>query len=143
MCSAGTQARFSSNWNDALVGSKRAHRTSEITKVTSEVISAALRQLRSTASLGPLTTRQNNAPTSGRNVTRERIGQLDIGPLPHHHDEVRHEGCDAQQHHERILIEETALEAAEHAGDVKRTGRDIVRAEPVDNRAVTLLPEQT
>jgi hypothetical protein len=30
--------------------------------------------------LGPFTTRQNNAPTSGRNVTSERIGQLDIAP---------------------------------------------------------------
>src|ERR1700726_2420067 len=132
MCSAGTQARFSSNWNDALVGSKRAHRTSEITKTTSEVISAALRQLRSTASLGPLTTRQNNAPTSGRNVTRERIGQPDIGPLPHHHDEVRHEGRNAQQHHERLLIEETALEAAEHARHVLRTGGNVVGAEAID-----------
>ena len=80
MSSAGTQASFSSNWKPALVGSKWIHSSSEIRKVTSEVISAALRQLRSTASLGPLTTRQNSAPTSGRKVTRERIGQLDIVP---------------------------------------------------------------
>ena len=37
--------------------------------------SAMLRQLRSTASFGPLTIRQKNAPTSGRKVTRERSGQ--------------------------------------------------------------------
>src|SRR5882757_7960479 len=143
MLSAGIQSSFSSNWKPALVTSKRAHSSSEIRNVTTDVTSAALLQLRSTASLGPLTTRQNNAPTSGRNVTRERIGQLDIGPLPHHHDEVRHEGRNAQQHHERILIEETALEAAEHTRDIQRAGRDIVRAESVDDRAVALLPEQT
>src|SRR5471030_3350049 len=115
----GIQASFSSNWKPGLVPSNRAHSISEIRKVTMEVIIAALRQLRSTASFGPLTTRQNNAPTSGRNVTRERIGQLDIGPLPHHHDEVRHERRDAQKHHERVLIEEAALEADEHAGHVQ------------------------
>src|SRR5262245_16240749 len=81
MLSAGPQSSLASNWKPALVGSKRAHRSSEITKVTTDVSSAALRQLRSTASLGPLTTRQNSAPTRGRNVTSERIGQLDIAYL--------------------------------------------------------------
>ena len=42
--------------------------------------SAALLQLRSTASFGPFTTRQNSTPTNGRNVTTDRIGQLAIGP---------------------------------------------------------------
>src|SRR5262249_34241643 len=83
MLSAGTQSAFSSNWKPALVGSKRAHNRIEIRNVTTEVTSAALRQLRSTASLGPLTTRQNNAPTSGRKVTTERIGQLAMAqPAP-------------------------------------------------------------
>src|SRR5215471_15308514 len=81
MLSAGTQSSFSSNWKPALVGSKRAHKSSEITKVTTDVTSAALLQLRSTASFGPLTTMQNSAPTSGRKVTSERIGQLDIAYL--------------------------------------------------------------
>src|SRR5260370_18545640 len=79
MVGAGPQAGFSPNWKPALVTAKRAHSSSEIRKVTTEVSSAALLQLRSTASFGPLTTRQNSAPTSGRNVTSERMGQLDIG----------------------------------------------------------------
>src|SRR5215813_406564 len=81
MLSAGTQSAFSSNWKPALVGSKRTQSRIEITNVTIEVTSAALLQLRSTASLGPLTTRQKAAPTRGRNVTSERIGQLDIAYL--------------------------------------------------------------
>ena len=63
MLSAGIQSSFSSNWKPALVTSKRAHSSSEIRNVTSDVSSAALLQLRSTASLGPFTTRQNSAPT--------------------------------------------------------------------------------
>src|SRR5215475_9537764 len=80
MLSAGTQSSLSSNWKPALVASKRAHNSSEIRKVTTEVSRAALLQLRSTASFGPLTIRQKSAPTSGRKVTTERIGQLTIGP---------------------------------------------------------------
>src|SRR4051812_3375141 len=102
MPSAGTQSIFSSNWKPALVASKRAHSSSEIRKVTIEVTRATLRQLRSTASFGPLTIRQNKAPTSGRKVISERIGQLVI-TLPHEH-EVGDEGGDADQHDEGIVV---------------------------------------
>src|SRR5262249_10857272 len=81
MLSAGTQSSFSSNWKPAFVWSKRPHSSNEIRKVTTDVSSAALLQLRSTASFGPFTTRQNSAPSSGRKVTSERIGQLDIAYL--------------------------------------------------------------
>src|SRR6185503_5501366 len=117
MFSAGIQATFSSNWKPALVGSKWTHSSSETRKVTSEVISAALRQLRSTASLGPWTTRQNSAPTKGRKVTTERIGQLAI-VLPHEQHEVADERCHADQHHEGVVIQIPALEPAQHARDV-------------------------
>src|SRR5688572_26588012 len=140
MPSAGTQSSFSSNWKLALVPSKRTHRTSEIRKVATEVISAALRQFRSTASLGPFTTRQKNAPTSGRKVTTERIGQLDIR-LPRRQHEVRDEACHADQHHERIVVEVAALETAQHARHVLRPRRDVVRAETVDHRTIALLPQ--
>src|SRR4029450_13948268 len=102
MPSAGTQSIFSSHWKPALVASKRAHRISEIRKVTSEVTRATLRQLRSTASFGPLTIRQNSAPTSGRKVTSERMGQLVIA-LPHEH-EVGDESGHADQHHEGVGV---------------------------------------
>src|SRR5262245_28320762 len=103
MASAGTQSSFSSNWKPALVASKRAHSSREIRKVTVEVTRAMLRQLRSTASFGPLTIRQKNAPTRGRKVTRERIGQLVI-VLSHEH-EVGDEGRHAHQHHEGVVVE--------------------------------------
>src|SRR5262245_11928997 len=124
MLSAGTQSSFSSNWKPALVLSKRAHSASEIRKVASEVISAALRQFRSTASLGPFTTRQKAAPTSGRKVTSERIGQFIV--LPHEQHEVGHQRRHADQHDERIVIEVTALEAAEHGAEILRPRRDAV-----------------
>src|SRR3954463_7096422 len=140
MLSAGTQATFSSNWKPALVGSKCTQSSSDTRKVTSEVIIAALRQLRSTASLGPLTTRQNSAPTSGRKVTTERIGQLTI-VLPHEQHEVGHECRHADQHHERIVVQVAALEATQHAGNVLRAGSNAVRAQSVDRGTVALLPE--
>src|SRR6185503_19313052 len=140
MLSAGTHAAFSSNWKPALVGSKWTHSSSETTKVTSEVISAALRQLRSTASFGPLTTRQNSAPTRGRKVTTERIGQLTIA-LSHEQHEVADEGGDADQHDEGVVVQVAALEAAQHAGDILRARGDAVGPKPVDGGAVALLPE--
>src|SRR6476661_4318070 len=140
MLSAGIQATFSSNWKPALVGSKWTHSSSDTTNVTSEVISAALRQFRSTASFGPCTTRQNSAPTSGRKVTTERIGQLAIA-LSHEQHEVGDECRHADQHHEGVVVEVTALEAAEHAGDVLRARRQAVGAEAIDRGAVALLPE--
>src|ERR1044072_716087 len=116
MLSAGTQSIFSSNWKPALVGSKRTHRSSEIRKVTPEVTSAILRQLRPTASVGPLTIRQKNAPTRGRKVTRERMGQLVI-TLPQEH-EVGDERGHADQHREGVVVEVTGLEAHQHARPV-------------------------
>src|SRR5476649_1514784 len=139
MLSDGIQASFSSNWKPGLVPSNRAHSISEIRKVATEVISAALRQLRSTASFGPLTTRQNSAPTSGMNVTSDRIGQLDIVlPRP---AEVGHGRHDADQHGEGVVVEIAALEAAQHPRDIARARGDAIRTEPVNHRAVALLPE--
>src|SRR4051794_37182114 len=140
MLSAGIQATFSSNWKAALVGSKCIHSSSDTRKVTSEVIIAALRQLRSTASLGPCTTRQNSAPTTGRKVTTERIGQLTIA-LSHEQHEVADEGGDADQHDKGVVEQISALEAAQHAGQILRSCGDAVGAKPVDGGTVALLPE--
>src|SRR6185437_2349736 len=140
MLSAGIQATFSSNWKPALVGSKWTHSSSETRKVTSEVISAALRQLRSTASLGPCTTMQNSAPTKGRKVMTERIGQLAI-VLSHEQHEVADQRGNADQHHEGVVVQIPALEPAQHAREVLSPGGNAIGAEPVDRRAVALLPE--
>src|SRR4029453_4551690 len=140
MPSAGTQSIFSSNWKPALVASKRAHSSSEIRKVTTEVTRATLRQLRSTASFGPLTIRQKNAPTKGRKVTSERMGQLVI-VLPHEH-EVGDEGGHADQHHEGVVVKVARLEAHQHARHGRGARGDVVGAEPVDGGAVALLPEE-
>src|SRR5690242_14431702 len=140
MLSAGIQATFSSNWKPALVGSKWTHSSSDTRKVTSDVIIAALRQLRSTASLGPCTTRQNSAPTNGRKVTTERIGQLAIA-LSHEQHEVADECGHADQHHESIVIEVATLEAAKDSRDVVGARRQAVRTKPVDGSTVALLPE--
>src|ERR1700744_371965 len=140
MFSAGIQATFSSNWKPALVGSKWTHSSSETRKVTSEGISAALRQLRSTASLGPWTTAQNSAPTKGRKVTTERIGQLAI-VLPHEQHEVADECGHSDQHHEGVVVQVAGLEPAQHARNRLGAGGDAVGAEAVDRSAVALLPE--
>src|SRR5512139_2796880 len=140
MLSAGTQSIFSSNWKPALVASKRAHRSSEIRKVTTEVTRATLRQLRSTASFGPLTIRQNSAATSGRKVTSERMGQLVI-VLPHEH-EVGDEGGHADQHHEGVVVEVAGLEAHQNARHDLGARRDVVGTQAVDGGAIALLPEE-
>ena len=76
-----SHGRFSTNWKSAVVGSNRHSMTSETTKVTSVVHSAIQRALRFTASSSPRITRMNSAPTSGRKVVTERIGQLAISGL--------------------------------------------------------------
>ena len=53
---------------------------SEIAKVMRVVHSAIQRALRLSASLSPRITMMNSAPTSGRKVVTERIGQLIVSP---------------------------------------------------------------
>ena len=70
-----SQARCSTNWNCAVVGSKSRHSRSDSAKVTSVVHSAMKRALREAASSFPRKATISSAPSSGRKVTVERIGQ--------------------------------------------------------------------
>ena len=72
----------STNWNSGEAGSKRHTSTSETASVTSVVHSATQRALRFTAASSPPRIMMNSAPTSGRKVVIERIGQLAISGLP-------------------------------------------------------------
>ncbi len=76
-----SQGRFSMNWNSGVLGSKRQTRISEIAKVISVVQSAIQRALRLSASPSLRIAMMSSAPTSGRKVVTERIGQLSISPL--------------------------------------------------------------
>ena len=82
-----SQGRFSTNWKSAEAGSKRQTRMSEIAKVMSVVHSATQRALRAPAS-SSRSMAMNSAPTSGRKVTTERIGQLAISAPPANMNQV-------------------------------------------------------
>ena len=76
-----SQGRFSRNWKSAEAGSKRQTKMSEIAKVISVVHSATQRALLAPASSSRRNA-MNTAPTIGRKVTTDRIGQLVIGAAP-------------------------------------------------------------
>ena len=71
-----SQGCFSTNWNSGEVGSKRHTITSEMAKVTSVVHSATQRAVPLASASLPRTSMMNSAPSSGRKVTTERIGQF-------------------------------------------------------------------
>ncbi len=67
---------FSTNWNSGEVASKRHTITSEMANVTSVVHIATQRAVPLASASLPRTSMMNAAPSSGRNVTTERMGQL-------------------------------------------------------------------
>ena len=71
-----SQGLSSTNWNCAVSGSKSRHRMSDSAKVMSVVHSAMKRALRKALSSPPRSSTIRIAPSSGRKVTVERIGQL-------------------------------------------------------------------
>jgi len=76
-----SQGFFSTNWKPGAAASKPGSSSSDTTKVTSVVHNATQRALRAATSSSPRTTKMKRAPTSGRKVTTERIGQSDIVTL--------------------------------------------------------------
>ncbi len=76
-----SHGRFSTNWNSAENGSKRHATMSDTASVISVTHSATQRALRFTAASSPPIIMMKSAPTSGRNVVTERIGQLAISGL--------------------------------------------------------------
>src|SRR6185312_17071868 len=132
---------FSTNWNSAEAVSKRHTITSEIAKVTSVVHSATQRAVPlATQALPRTANMMNNAPTSGRKVTTERMGQVIGLSLSHREHEPGDEERRADKHGEGVVIEVTGLQPDHVARDVEDARGDAVGAEAVDEPAVAALP---
>src|SRR5215467_14452975 len=84
----------------------------------------------------------NSAPSSGRKIVTERIGQLVILLPPAGKHEPGDETGDADQHHKRVVVHVASLQAHHVAGHVQYPIRHAVRAETVDQPAVAALPQQ-
>src|SRR6185312_10806302 len=140
---AASQFVFSTNWKSVLAGSKRAIRISETAKVTMVVHSAIQRAVRLAASSPPRASSQTkSAPSSGRNVTTERIGQVVILLASHAEHEPGDQAGDADQHREGIVIEVAGLQLDDIARHIQHPRRDAVRTETVDDEAIALLPQE-
>ena len=132
MLSAGTQASFSSNWKPALVGSKSIQSSSEIRKVTSEVDqrgAAAVAVdglLRAVDDQAEERAHQRQEGDEGKDRPARHRAYL------HEQHEVGDEAGHADQHREGVVVEVAALEAAQHAGEVRGARGDAVGPEPVD-----------
>src|SRR5215470_17326042 len=121
-----SQGFFSTNWNSGEPISKRHTRISEITRVMRVVHNATQRALRAIEASSPRIAMMNKAPSSGRNVVTERIGQLAISVSPTGKHEPGNESRDADQHGKRIMIQVAGLQAHDVAGDVQHPRRDAV-----------------
>src|SRR6201995_3048340 len=108
---------FSTNWKSVCAGSKRQTKISETAKVTSVVHSAIQRELRRAASSSPRLIQTTSAPTSGRKVTTERMGQVTISLASHEHEPGDETG-DADQHRKGVVIEIAGLDPHDVTGDV-------------------------
>ncbi len=84
--------------------------------------------------------RMISTPTSGAKVMVDRSASRTSAHSPEHHegDERR----DADQHDEGIVVEVAGLQTHDPAGHVERAGGNAVRTEAIDDRDVTLLPEE-
>src|SRR6185437_3260648 len=92
------------------------------------------------ASSSPRLVQTSSAPSNGRKVTTERMGQVTISLASHEH-EPGDEAGDADQHREGIVIEITGLDFHDIPRDIEHPRRHAVGTEAVDNGAVALLPE--
>src|SRR5512140_723037 len=113
-----SHAFFSTNWNSAEAGSKRDARTSVITRSTTVTHQAVQRAFRLVAVSSPGSSMMNSAPTSGRNVTTESIGQLAMSVASAREREPGDEQRRADQHRERVVVEIAGLQPHHVAGDV-------------------------
>src|SRR5262245_38909656 len=113
---------------------------SEIAKVISVVQSAIQRALRFSASPSPRIIMMSSAPTSGRKIVTERIGQL-ISTCPSTEHEPGDERRYADQHGEGVVVEIAGLQPHHAACHVEHPGGDAVRPEAVDQPAVAVLPQ--
>src|SRR6185312_2008746 len=139
-----SQSCFSTNWNSADAGSKCLMSRSEIAKVTTVAHSAIQRDVpRAIGELPRAISAMRIAPSSGRKVTTERIGQvIYLNPSMHREHEPGDDGRRADQHGEGVVIEVAALQPHDVARDVEHARRHAVGAEAVDQPAVSALPER-
>src|SRR6185437_3409451 len=106
-----SQGCFSTNWNSAEPASKRHTITSEIAKVTSVVHIATQRAVpRASRSLPRTSNMTSSAPSSGKKVTTERMGQLRFMSFHRQHEPGNEGGC-ADQHGEGVMIKVAGLQA--------------------------------
>src|SRR5665213_2575641 len=136
-----SQGCFSTNWNSGELGSKRHTITSEIAKVTSVVHIATQRAVPRASRLLPRTSMMNSAPSSGRNVTTERMGQFRFMSF-HRQHEPGDEGGRADQHGEGVMVEVAGLQPHHVARHVEHARRDAVRPQAVDQPTVAALPQE-
>src|SRR5215467_3999348 len=137
-----SQGFFSMNWNSGEPTSKRHTRINEIAKVISVVHSATQRALRAIEASSPRIAMINNAPSSGRNVVTERIGQLAMSVPPNGKDEPSDEGRNTDQHGKRVVVHIAGLQTHDVASDVQHARRHAVGTESVDQPAVATFPQQ-
>src|SRR5262245_60896153 len=134
---------FSTNWNSAEAASKRDASRSAIARSTTVTHSAIQRALRLTAGSSPAgSTMMISAPTSGRKVITDSIGQLNMSVAPAREHEPGDEQRRADQHGEGVVVEVAGLQPHGIAGDVEDARRDAVRPEAVDQPAVAAAPQQ-
>src|SRR3984893_5870228 len=135
-----SQGFLSTNWNSGEPAAKRHSFGREIAKVISVVHSAAQRALRAMEASSPRIATMNSAPSSGRKVVTERIGQLAISVPPTGKHEPSDEGRNADQHGKCIVIHVSGLQAHDITHDVQHPCRDAVGPEAVDQPTVAAFP---
>src|SRR5262245_25444589 len=134
---------FSTNWNSAEPASKRDARMRVIARVTTVTHQAIQRALRFTAgSSPPGSTMMISAPTSGRKVMTDSIGQLAMSVASAREHEPGDEQGRADHHREGVVIEIAGLQPHRVAGDIDDARRDAVRPEAVDQPAIAAAPQQ-
>src|SRR5690348_2752632 len=102
-----------------------------------------LRALRATIASSPREVMMNPTPTRGRKVTSDRRGQwLTIAPRSSPRQQVPgDQRDDADQHGKGVVIDVSGLQPAGLARQLSGRRGDAVRAQPVDDRRVTGLPQ--
>ena len=138
MPNSGSQGAYSSNWKSAVVVSKSTMSNTEIPNATTLVHNATWRELRAIVASSPRISRIKAAPSSGRNVTVERMGQSVMSSSQNEipGDDDGHTG----QHQKCVVIDIAALQLDDAPGNSGRRSRNTVWADSVDDTAVALFP---
>src|SRR5215467_3155788 len=135
-----SQGFLSTNWNSGEPASKRHTRISEITNVIRVVHSATQRALRAMEASSPRIAMMNNAPSNGRNVVTERMGQLAISAPPIGKHEPGDKDRDADQHGKRVVVHVASLQAHDVARHDQYRRREAVGPKAVNQPTVAAFP---